>query len=298
MKKIKILFSLVFIFTVTQVSVCQNVADIEVSIDSVSGNVSVLYGAGGNIGICSGDEGVLVIDTQFAEIYDKIKEAITKHSPGPVKYVFNTNWHYDHVRGNKPFADDGATIIAHKLTKDHMMAEVRIDTVNGEVPVYPPEALPVKLIEDRMILKFNGEDIEIIHIPDAHSDADLIFIFHNANVIHTGDLCFNGGYPFIDVNNGGSIDGMIRAADQVITLMDKETKIIPGHGEIMDVNDVKKYRKTLQKIRDNIQKLLDKGLSIEEIIAARPTAKYDKEMSLWVPAENFVRIVYADLSGG
>ena len=211
--------------------------------------------------------------------------------------MFNTNWHYDHVRGNKAFADDGAEIIAHRLTKEHMMKEVRIDTINGEVPVYSEEYLPVKLIEDGMDLEFNGEDIEVIHVPNAHSDADLIIIFKNANVIHSGDLCFVGGYPFIDIRNGGSIDGMIRAADFIISKMDHKTKLIPGHGTIMNVKDIQEYKKMLETIRKNISKLIKKGKSLEEVIEAKPTSKFDSKNTLFVPADNFVRIVYDDLKG-
>jgi glyoxylase-like metal-dependent hydrolase (beta-lactamase superfamily II) len=295
MNKIKLLISLMIAITITQTSVCQNVDDIEIKLDSLSKHVYVLFGAGGNIGVCQGNDGVLIIDTQFAELAERIKSEIARINDGPIKYVLNTNWHYDHVRGNKAFADDGAKIIAHRLTKEHMMKEVRIDTVNGEVPVYPPEALPVELIEHEMDLHFNGEDIEIIHVPNAHSDADLIFIFKNANVIHTGDLCFNGGYPFIDINNGGSIDGMIRAAGQIIDLMDKETIVIPGHGQIMNVADVEDYKKMLETIRKNIAKLVKKGKNLEEVIEAKPTAKFDAKNPLFVPADNFVRIVYNDL---
>ena len=160
MKSLKLSFILIVSVAITQILPCQNAANFEVTMDSVSGNVYVLYGAGGNIGVCAGEDGILLIDTQFAELADKSKAEIAKVNSGPVKYVFNTNWHYDHVRGNKAFSDEGAVIIAHRLTREHMEKEVRIDTVNGEVPVYSPEYLPVKLIEESMDLVFNEEEIE------------------------------------------------------------------------------------------------------------------------------------------
>ena len=297
MKSLILFFILILTLTTTPGLIGQNAENFDVSMDSVSGTVYVLYGAGGNIGVCAGEDGVLLIDTQFAELAEKIKKEIAKHNPGEIKYVFNTNWHYDHVRGNKAFADEGAKIIAHRLTREHMEKEVRIDTVNGEVPVYSPEYLPAEVIEDGMDLEFNGENIEVIHVPNAHSDADLIFIFKNANAIHSGDLCFMGGYPFIDIRNGGSIDGMIMAAEFIIDKMDQDTKLIPGHGTIMTVNDVENYKKMLQSIRKNISKQIEKGKTLEEVMEARPTRKFDANNADFVPADNFVKIVYEDLKG-
>jgi glyoxylase-like metal-dependent hydrolase (beta-lactamase superfamily II) len=163
------------------------------------------------------------------------------------------------------------------------------------VPPYPEAALPTMTFAKSIKLHFNGGDIHAFHIKNAHSDSDIAIHFKNANVIHTGDIVFSAGFPFVDIPHGGSIEGMIRAADQIIEMIDEETKIIPGHGPLTDREELKEYREMMITVRDRIKKQINEGKTLEEIIASDPTEGFEK-MGIGVPAEMFVKIIYNDLT--
>jgi glyoxylase-like metal-dependent hydrolase (beta-lactamase superfamily II) len=276
-------------------SFAQEFEKVEIKTEKVGEGVYVLFGAGGNIGVCVGEDGALLVDSQFAELNDKVTAAIAAIKDVPIRYVLNTNWHYDHVSGNKPLAEGGAVIIAQTDTRKRMITEQYLPMFDSKVAPYPEAALPMVTFAKSITLHFNGGDIHVYHIKNAHSDSDIVIHFRKANVIHTGDIFFSAGFPFIDIPHGGSVEGMIKAADQIIDKIDEDTKIIPGHGPLTDRAGLKEYRDMLITVRDRIKNKVEEGKTLEEIIASHPTQGFEK-MEAGVPAEMLVKIIYNDLS--
>jgi cyclase len=275
----------------------QDFDKIPVQTVKITPSVSMLIGGGGNIGVCVGPDGVLLIDDQFPQLAEKIKAAVAALNPGPIRIVFNTHWHYDHTFGNEWLAKAGAIIIAQENSRKHMMSEWGASELDSEfkVPAYPEIALPKITIQDSLTLYFNGEEIRAVHFPNAHSDGDLVLHFPKSNVIQTGDIFFSSGFPFINVSSGGTIDGMIAAVDKILSLTDAATKIIPGHGPLSDQAGLKAYRDMLAASRDRIAGLIKEGRGLEEILKANPVAGLYKGKSDF-PAEAFTKVVYLDLS--
>lgn len=268
---------------------------IPIASEKLGDNIYMLTGAGGNIGVCAGVDGILIIDSQFPQIHDKIAAALAAISPGPVRFLFNTNWHYDHVSGNELFAKKGAVIIAHETTRERMGKEQIHKDLEITLPPYPAPSLPVLTIADSLTLYFNNEVMQVRHIPDAHSDADLLFRFQKANVIHSGDLVFSNMYPYIDVPHGGSINGMVAAVDEILRMCDADTRVIPGHGPAMKRDDVAAFRDMLVLVRDRVASLIKEGKSDKEILAAKPTADLDALWQKGIPADLLVQLVYDSL---
>jgi glyoxylase-like metal-dependent hydrolase (beta-lactamase superfamily II) len=290
-------FSLVFVFAILSTfSVAQDFDNVQIETIKVADGIYMLQGSGGNIGVSVGEDGVLLVDTQFAQLMEKIKSAIAEISKGPIRIVLNTNWHYDHAYGNEPLGKSGALIIAHVNTRTRMLSEQYFEDFDMTVPVFPEAALPAVTFKDSLTLHFNGEDIQVFHIKNAHSDADIAIHFPKANVIHTGDLYFSILYPYIDVAHGGSIDGMIKAAEKILGMADENTKIIPGHGPLSNKEGLTKYRDMLVTLRDRIKAQIKEGKTLEEVLASKPTADFDKEKAQSVPPEMFVKIIYDDLA--
>jgi glyoxylase-like metal-dependent hydrolase (beta-lactamase superfamily II) len=259
----------------------------------VADRIHMVNGGGGNIGVLVGDDGILLIDTMFAELEDKIRKELSALSKAPIRFILNTNWHYDHVMGNAALSNDQATIVSHREARQRMLSEQVFPLLHVKIPPYESRALPDITLTDSMTLHFNGEEIEIFHIEAAHSDSDLAFYFKNANVLHTGDLYFAKMYPFIDINHGGSVDGMIASAEKIIGRIDENTKIIPGHGPLSNREELTDFKNMLLEVRDRIAKHIEAGKSLEEIHAAKPTSDLDEQ---WGDSELFVRLVYTDLS--
>jgi glyoxylase-like metal-dependent hydrolase (beta-lactamase superfamily II) len=274
----------------------QEFEKVQIETVKVTEGVYMLVGSGGNIGVSAGENGILLIDDQFAQLFEKIKRAISNFNGGPIRIVLNTNWHYDHVSGNEPLGKSGAIIIGHENSRKGMTSEQSYPEFDVKIPPYPEAALPAVTFTDALTLYFNGDEIRAIHIEKAHSDADILVYFRKANVIHTGDLYFSGGYPFIDVPHGGSIDGMIRAADRILNMIDASTKVIPGHGHLSNRGELQEYRDMLVTVRDRIGRQIKEGKTLEEVLSSKPTADFDKGREQLIPPEMFVKIVYNDLS--
>ncbi len=290
-------FSLVFVSIIfATFSIGQDFSKVQIETIKVADGIYMLQGSGGNIGVSVGEDGVLMIDTQFAELIEKIKSAIAEISKGPIRIVLNTNWHYDHAYGNEPLGKSGALIIAHENTRMRMLSEQSFEDFDMTVPVFPEATLPEVTFKDSLTLHFNGDDIQVHHIENAHSDADIAIYFRKANVLHTGDLFFSVLYPYIDVSHGGSIDGMIRASEKILGIVDENTKIIPGHGPLSNREGVKKFRDVLVTLRDRIKTQIKEGKTLEEVLASKPTADFDKEKAQAVPPEMFVKIIYDELA--
>jgi glyoxylase-like metal-dependent hydrolase (beta-lactamase superfamily II) len=277
--------------------VAQNFDKVEVTSQQLADGVWMLKGAGGNLGVFAGPDGVVMIDDQYAPLSPKIRAAVKALSDRPIRAIINTHWHGDHTGGNENFARDGAEIFAHenvrkRMSEVHIFTGVRSDTVQPS----PAVAWPVVTFEEGLSLHLNGDDLSIIHVPPAHTDGDAFVWFHKANVIHAGDLCFNGLYPFIDASSGGNIDGMISADDRLLAIADDRTRIIPGHGPLTDRAGLKRFRDMLAEVRDRVAKQVRAGRTVDQLIASHATADLD---STWgkgfMKPTMFLTAVYEDL---
>ena len=283
----------------TGTAASQDLSKVEIKTVPVAGNVSMLAGAGGNIGVSVGEDGTLLIDDEFPELIDKIRAAAAALRPGPIRFVLNTNWHYDHANGNELLAQAGAIVIAHENSREHMMVEQAYPDLDPDLKMapYPHGALPVITVKDTLTLHFNGDEVRMIHVPNAHSDGDLLFHFVRANVVHAGDLVFSSGFPFVNVSMGGTIDGMIKAADVILGLCDAQTKVIPGHGPLTDRAGVRAFKELLVAGRDRVAALIKAGKTLDEVLAAKPVDGLYKGGESDLPSGIFVKVVYWDLTG-
>jgi cyclase len=273
--------------------------DVVIETVPVADGIWMLVGQGGNIGVSAGEDGVFLIDDQFAPLTGRIKAAIAQFSDRPVRFVINTHWHFDHTGGNENLGKAGAVIVAHDNVYERMSRENFIEFFNRVVPAAPKDALPVITFNDTVTFRLNGEEIRVVHLGRAHTDGDSVVLFRSANVIHTGDIWFHGLYPFIDVASHGSIDGLIAAVERILALADAETRIIPGHGPLGDRAGLDAYAQMLRAARDRVGALMRQGRSLDEIRQARPLADYDETLGKgFIAPEQFLEIVHASLSHG
>lgn len=259
---------------------------------SLGPGLYVLFGQGGNIGLSVGDDGAFVIDNQFAPLSEKILAAIRAVTPKPVRFVVNTHWHGDHTGGNENFGKAGALIVAHDNVRRRMNPAQFKDVV-GRTQQAPPVALPVVTFGSDVTFHWNGETIVVRHVPNSHTDGDAVIQFVGADVIHLGDTFFNGRYPFIDLQSGGSLEGMIASSNRVLGMMGPQTRLIPGHGEVAGARELTAFRDMLVRVRDLIAPMVARGMTEDEVVAAKPTAELDP---VWGSAsERFVRSVVQSL---
>lgn len=264
----------------------------------LSDTIYLLRGRGGNVGVSTGEDGLYIIDDQIQPITDQLLQAIQQISDKPIRFVINTHYHGDHVGGNETIGGKGAVIIAHDNIRKRMTTEQVSVFMQDTTAPYPEGALPVLTFNDRMSLHLNGESATAYYVAHGHTDGDSIIHFPASNVIHMGDMYFNGLYPYVDLDAGGAIQGMIDAADLALSLADKSTHIIPGHGPLATTQDLKVYRDFLVKARDNVQALIDQGMGLQQAIDAKPTAEWDETLGgLWITPHQFVTFIYNSLKG-
>ena len=254
-------------------------------------NLTLLSGPGGNVVVLHGAEGLVVVDTFVAPAWPKLEEAL-KALGAPIKTVINTHWHFDHTDNNAPLHAAGATVVAHENTKTRMSTPQHIEMLKLDFPPSPAEALPQLVFKDGYAL----EGVKVEHVAPAHTDTDVIVRFERVNVLHAGDVFFNGRYPLIDGSTGGKIDGMIAASNRLLGMADANTKIVPGHGPLATKSDLTKYRDMLVTAADRVRKLKASGKSLDEAIAAKPFTDLDAD---WgggrYKGDDFVKIVYLSL---
>lgn len=237
--------------------------------------VYMLQGVGGNIGLSVGPDGAFLVDDQFAPLSQKILAAVRGLTDRPVRFVVNTHWHGDHTGGNLNLAEAGVVVVAHDNVRTRMSTEQFISALNSRSPASPPRALPIVTFTDGVAFHLNGDDIHVVHVPAAHTDGDAIIHFTAANVLHMGDVFFNGRYPLVDLSSGGSFEGLVVAANAALRYANDSTRIIPGHGPLAGRADLVKYRDMLAAIRDRVAALIREGKSREEVVAARPSRDWD-----------------------
>jgi glyoxylase-like metal-dependent hydrolase (beta-lactamase superfamily II) len=276
----------------------QNFDTVTVRVVPVTRGVAMLVGAGGNLAVAWGDDATFLVDDQFAPLTEKIRAAIATLTNQPVRFVLNTHWHLDHVGGNENLGKAGALIVAHDNVRVRMSTDQFSKFFNRTTPASPKGALPVVTFTDAVTFHLNGDEINAVHIPPAHTDGDALVWFKRANVIHMGDTYFNGRYPFIDLESGGSLEGVIGAADRALGIANDSTRIIPGHGELSNKTELARYRDALVAARDRVKKLIAEGKTLDQIIAAKPMAEYDDRMGKgFINPESFLRTVYTSLGG-
>lgn len=263
----------------------------------IAGGVSMLVGRGGNLAVSAGPDGVFLVDDQYAPMTERIRAAVATLSDRPVRFVVNTHWHGDHTGGNENFGRAGAVIVAHDNVRRRMSTEQFIEQLRDTVPASPREALPVVTFAEGVTFHLNGDEVHVFHVPPAHTDGDALVHFRRAGVIHMGDTYFNGFYPFIDLSSGGSVDGVIGAANRGLALADAATRIIPGHGPLSGRDELRAYRDMLVGARAAVLREVAAGKTLEQVKAARPTAQWDARWGNgFMRPEMFVEVLYKDLS--
>ncbi len=289
-------FALLLLFAFAGAAAAQD-AEVTIRTEQVAPGVYVLYGGGGNIGVSVGPDGVFLIDDQYAPLTPKITAALAKLSPKPPRFVLNTHWHGDHTGGNENLAKTGSLIFAHDQVRARMASEQYSKFFDSKTPASPANALPVVTFSDGLSFHLNGDEIRGSHAPMAHTDGDVFIQFKKANVIHAGDVVFAEMYPFIDLDSGGSVAGVIAAVDRMLALADGATRIIPGHGKVTDRAGLAAYREMLAVTSKRVRDLVAAGKSVDEVLAARPNADYDAKQAWdFITAERYLRILYRDAS--
>lgn len=284
-------------FSVVNVAADDDRAEVKpLSALKVADGLYMLSGHGGNIGVSLGEDGLFVIDDQVEPVSAEVQKAIEKLSPQPIKFLLNTHWHYDHTGGNHHFGSQGAIIVAHDNVRSRLLSGGVIEAFNREIAPATAAALPVVTFADEITFHWNGELIKVEHEPAAHTDGDAVIYFDKANVVHMGDTFFNGFYPFIDAGNGGTLLGLIKAVTNVLAKVDDATKIIPGHGALAGKTELLAYHEMLKTIYGRLLKLKRAGKSVEQAIAAKPTADFDAAWGKGLfTADQWVGIVYRTL---
>lgn len=259
-----------------------------------SENVYMIEGNGGNIGVFKGDNETIIIDSQFADLSADLKAEIAKISDKPIKFLLNTHFHYDHTDGNANFGKDGAYIVSHDSVREQLKNGSYIKAFDKKTPAAAKEALPFLTYDSKMHMHEGDEDIQLSHYK-AHTEGDTVVFFKKSNVIHTGDIYFNGWYPFIDTSNGGSVQGMIDAMSEIISIADSNTKIIPGHGALSDKAKMEKDLAMLKDFYKTVTKAKKAGKTKEEILKMAEIQKYDAEYGqAFLNTEKFLEIVFGE----
>jgi glyoxylase-like metal-dependent hydrolase (beta-lactamase superfamily II) len=253
-----------------------DVVNTDITTETVAPGLHVLFGVGGNIVASIGDQGVLIVDSQLPEMVPKIEAAVETLGGGNIDFVINTHWHWDHANGNPIFGRQGSWMVSHANSRRMMAGSHDIDLVNliYEQPPYPAEAMPVVTFDDHMQFHFNGDTIDLFNFGPAHTTGDAVVYFRDANVVHMGDV-LNNSYPFIDAGNGGDLDGMILFCEKVLARLNEDSIVVPGHGPVMGYRDLADFIAMLETVRSRISALIDQGYSLEEVIAADPTAEFN-----------------------
>jgi cyclase len=277
----------------------QDLSKVEMKVTHVAGTVYMLKGAGGNIGASVGEDGIVIVDDQYAPLADKIKSALKGITDKPIRFIINTHYHEDHTSGNAIFQRD-APVIAQDNVRKRLQEGVTAGNLGSVTAVHKPqakEALPILTFDHDMTVHLNGEDIRALHYPHGHTDGDSIIFFPKSNVVHMGDDFVRYGFPFIDLGGGGSVEGMITALEEIIPKLPADVKVIPGHGEISSLDDVRTYVGMLKDTRAVVQDGIKQGKSLDQLKHEKVLAKWEKYKNDFISSDAFIETLYNDLTG-
>jgi glyoxylase-like metal-dependent hydrolase (beta-lactamase superfamily II) len=263
---------------------------VQMKVTKVAGNVYMLEGSGGNIGASVGEDGIVIVDDQFAPLADKIKAALKGVTNKPVRFVINTHFHGDHTGGNAIFQKDAPVIAQDNVRK-------RLEAGGGDRKPAPKDALPIITFDHDVTVHLNGEDIHALHFASGHTDGDSIIFFPKSNVVHMGDDFVTYGFPFIDLKSGGSVEGMIAAVDDVVGKLPADVKVIPGHGPISNLDDVRKFSAMLKATLAAVQNALKQGKTLDQMKQEKILAPWDKWSGDFIKTDGFIETLYDDLTG-
>jgi len=266
-----------------------------ITTQKLADNFHVLFGVGGNILVSIGASGVLIVDDQFPQMVPKYKATIGELGGGAINFAINTHWHFDHADGNQALGPEGTWLVAHENSRAMMGKNnvINLVTQKRDQPAYPETAWPVLTYDDTMRFHFNGERIDLMHFGPAHTTGDTAVIFRTHKTVHMGDVYNNAGYPFIDADNGGSLNGVIAFCAKVLEQIDASYAVVPGHGPVADGQALADYVEMLTTIRDRMSALIASGATLEQVVAARPTSEWDQRKG--DPA-NFLNRAYLSLT--
>ncbi len=268
----------------------------DVSVVDVTDNIKILMGRGGNIGLFTGNDGTFMIDDKFPDMTEDVTNAIKSAGGDIPKFLINTHWHGDHTGGNESFGTQGSVIVAHDNVRARMSVNNVIKAFDMIVPAAPAVALPMVTYDSIIRFHLNGDNIDVVHVPNAHTDGDSIVHFTDTNAIHAGDLFFNGFFPFIDTDHGGSLAGMIAGADVILALANDDTKIIPGHGPLATKTDLQSYRDMLALAHQKLSSLKAEGVTLSDVIEMQPLADLDEKWGqAMLSAEKWISLIYDSL---
>jgi cyclase len=283
-----------FLFFTISGALAQDFSKVQIKVQKVSGTVYMLEGAGGNIGASVGEDGIVIVDDEFLPLADKIEAALKGVTDKPIKFVLNTHWHGDHTGGNEHFGVE-APIIAQENVRKRLKDGGK--TRFGEVPPAKKVALPIITFENNVSVHLNGEDIHAIHIPSGHTDGDAVIFFPQSNVVHMGDDFFNGGmFPFIDLDSGGSVQGMIAGGEKVLAEAPDDVKIIPGHGPLGTKDDLRRFVTMLKETSAAVEAGIKKGKTLDQLKQEKVLAKWDAFGKSFIKTDVFTEILYDSLT--
>ena len=290
---LRLVFAGLFLIGAVWATVQQDFSKVEIKATNVRGNIYMLEGQGGNIGVSIGDDGILIVDDQFAPLADKIRAALKQLNSGQLKFVLNTHWHGDHTGGNPVFGKE-STIIAHANVRKRLMIEQK----RGErvIAPLPKEGWPVITLESSLSLHFNGEEIKVIHFPSGHTDGDCMIFFTNANVVHMGDDFFVERFPFVDLNSGGNVEGLIKNIEQIIAQLPPDVKIIPGHGPLSTLDDLKKYHRMLVETTASVRQAITAGKTLDELKKQGLPEEWKSWGAGFVPTDRWIETIHQSLT--
>ena len=295
MKRCLLVVAIVMLCSSTTRTFAQDFSKVEIKATKVAGNVYMLEGSGGNIGVSVGPDGILIVDDQFAPLADKIKAALKTLAEGKLKFVLNTHYHGDHTGGNIAFGPE-APIIAQTNVRKRLSEEQKSKMFNRTTPASPKEALPVITFDNAVSVFFNGEEIKVIHFPHGHTDGDSVIFFTGSNVVHMGDDFFNARFPFVDLESGGDVEGLTKNIGDIISKLPAGVKIIPGHGALSDAEGLKTFHNMLVQTTDIVRKRMAAGKTLDQIKAEGLPEEWKTWGSGFIKTDVWLTLVYTSLS--
>jgi cyclase len=293
-KRSLVLLACLFVALSAQISFAQqDWSKVEIKSTKVNGNVYMLQGSGGNIGVSVGGDGILIVDDQYAPLADKIKAALKTLGEGKLKFILNTHWHGDHTGGNAAFSSEGS-IIAHTNVRKRLAEGM---TITGRtVQPAAKEALPIITFDQSVSVHFNGEEIRALHFPRGHTDGDAVIFFTNSNVVHMGDLFFNGMFPYVDIDSGGDVDGYMKNVGEVLGKLPAGAKIIPGHGPLATADDLKKFHTMLTTTTGIVRDKMKAGKTLDQIKAEGLPEEWKSWSWNFIPTDRWISTIHRSYS--